>query len=262
MKFTTTCLTLLAAASVLSVPIKREEKVDWDSYYNCKGTQEECDKNYERAIDIITDCFNEIYDVCESIFEINSKNYKEECAAWEKSKCKSLSNGNIGKIIPQCAPIPKEFLENEVQYIGIRLKSYIDLTVSVKNFQCTLDENGNMCPLMSILGSVNEGDILELDEEEINKRIEEEEKLAMEGINATCKSKACTDALLKYEEIVDLSMNALEDIAEASINSSFLEESKLAKRFAKEFTKRDLVFAPGLTEEEKYDEFRRYLKSD
>jgi len=262
MKFTTTCLTLLAAAFVFSVPIKREEEPDWYNFSFCKGTEEECNKNYKLVLDAVTKCFHEVFDVCESIFEINSTNYKEECTAWEKSKCKSLSNGDIGKIIPQCAPIPKDYLENEVKYIGIGLKSYIDLTVSVKDLQCTLDENGNMCPLMSVLGSVNEQEFLYLNEKEINKKLEEEEKLAMEAVNATCKSKTCTDALLKYEDIVDRSLNALEDIAEASIKRNSLKASTLAKRFAKALAKRDLVFGPGLTEEEKYDEFRRYLKSD
>eukprot|EP00833_Pecoramyces_ruminatium_P016640 jgi/Orpsp1_1/1190672/evm.model.d7180000080429.1 len=254
MKFTTTCLTLLAAASALSVPIKRAEKIDWVKLEKCSRdySGKDCDAVLSKGSAVLHSCVSTIVSSCELTNPISINNYKKECKVWEKSKCKALANKTASEVFSECKPIPKNILEGEVAIVGVNIKTLINMILSEKEFQCSTDEAGNLCPFIAAFGGDDETYGDDITEEELAKIEAKMEKKAVEAINATCKSKSCTKALIGAQESIKQSYDTLTDVAERI----------LAPEMNNMLRKRQLVLDPKLSEEQKFDEIIKYLKSE
>jgi len=227
MKFSTALVTLVA----LSLSASFAASVDWDGYRKCAnnkgGGGEECDDIYEITGPMITDCINEVYEVCQPGPSMDRDTIDEFCSKWEKNGCRTVTLSTIGEIFPKCKSIPNDILTEKDSLTDTDIKSLIDMTIAFNNFQCSKDESGNYCPYVEFSFE------LELDGDGGDDEAELEKK-AVDAINETCKSKSCTDAFVKSQ--------------------SFVNNKLLMKR--------NLILDPKLTDDEKYEKILEFLKSD
>lgn len=248
MKFLKIFLTIIFTTTVLS---KKNSKVDWDNFKKCiDKTDKNCKKTIMKAEDVFNQCIDDVINDCNPYTAINSKNMKKECEAWENSKCKKISNISVVDKFPSCKGIPKEYLNGDGNEVfPINLKSIIDIAVVSKNLKCSKDEFGNFCPFALVMASEEDKMKNLLEEEEKDKKDDDEkekeeqdkEKIYINAINETCKSKSCTDALINGKGIIE---NYIDDMKSDSLE------------------KRQLYIQPDSNENEKLKQIIEYLNSD
>jgi len=254
MRFSTACIALLAAASALSVPVKKTESLDWDKFNTCMVNKEAkgCKKTLQRGEKILSKCSDSIVEICGSAFKSGeSLNLEKECKLWEKSKCKTILEAPLSEASEACKAIPKDFLESKVNIFGMTIRSLLDISIAGMNFRCSVDENGELCPYIKYFNQEIDKDLADYTLEEFEKKEAEAERLAINAIAKACTSKACTEAFITTQEKL---LEAIKEQEKLLENDSYFSKNVMEKR--------ELVIDPSLPSEEKLNKLMEYLKSD
>jgi len=205
MKIVIFLLVLIIITSVLSYKIhnKREEIIGLSNYSDCvdrKGTSEECQEIFEKAMALMSECSKAMNKVCNMNKNFKDKNSLDKvCINWNSDSCKNLVKNGV-ESIPECRKIKDDSInefKSEIKNISIFL-----------NFACAKDEENNNCPYVKLFLNENSTKPINVSTLPTNisssipqKRIfveftPKQESDTMNAINESCKSQKCTEALI------------------------------------------------------------------
>jgi len=202
MKFTTQLLSILAASSVLSYTVKRQETDEnIESLRDITTPSEIPDiSNFDLSqltqIDLsflginkneqCDNALKEYNDCLAGMNEIEDQQKDTICGTFNSEKCQNFFKNGV-KSVKGC-----ENLEDML----LRIEEFLVEANSVSlKMQCAKDENGQYCPLSNLSTQL----IKDAKNKE-NNNDEEFKQKYNEAVNNTCKSRTCIDAALEFEK--------------------------------------------------------------
>jgi len=243
MKYTQ-LLSLLAVSSAFAFKLpfeKRQDSVGDVDDYSYLGTnpifpiKKECNDALEKYLNPTEECF--INNIDETNFD-----FEATCKTFNSEKCQEIYKLNIFEV-PEC--------KSSEEFSLVSIDFMLKLSEIGLKYQCTPDENGNVCPLRDIATFAAA--------EEENLTEEQILELFNTTVKNTCKSAKCTNAFIEYiDEITRIQKDFLDVLSKYETGDDASQIEEIGNK-----VKRQLIQADTeLDVNEVLTKLVDYLKSD